>query len=105
MLLISLSGFCFFYLIPFFVSFGYSIIDNPIRRQFCGLDNYKELFNNPYFLQGLKNTLCFMGVSIPLNMALSLLVAMVVKKMGKYHFLSRICYISALKFPISIRNF
>lgn len=105
MLLISLSGFCFFYLIPFFVSFGYSIIDNPIRRQFCGLDNYKELFNNPYFLQGLKNTLCFMGVSIPLNMALSLLVAMVVKEMGKYSNLFSLFFLIPLAVPSATSAF
>lgn len=56
MLLISLAGFCFFYLIPFLLSFFYSVVDNPVNGKFCGLQNYKALFQNIYFLRGLKNT-------------------------------------------------
>ena len=49
MLIISLSGFCFFYLIPFLLSFSYSVVDNPVSGKFCGLQNYKALFQNIYF--------------------------------------------------------
>lgn len=80
MLSVSLTGFCCFYLIPFVLSFTYSLVDNPVSGQFCGLQNYKELFQNTYFLRGLKNTAWFMAVSIPLNMALSLGMALVVRR-------------------------
>lgn len=79
MLSVSLAGFCCFYLIPFVLSFSYSLVDNPVSGQYCGLQNYRELFRNTYFLRGLKNTAWFMAVSIPLNMALSLGVALVVR--------------------------
>ncbi len=82
MLWISLGGFCFFYLVPFMVSFVYSVWDNPIHKSFCGGRNYIELFGNPYFLRGLKNTAIFMAVSVPLNIVLSLAVALGLGKMG-----------------------
>ena len=84
MLLGSLAGFCLFYFVPFVVSFFYSVVDNPIHGAFCGLQNYKELLRNPYFLRGLKNTVAFMVVSIPLNMVLSLIVALVIHNMKRY---------------------
>lgn len=84
MLLGSFAGFCLFYLVPFVVSFFYSVVDHPIHGAFCGLQNYKELLRNPYFLRGLKNTVAFMAVSIPLNMVLSLIVALVIHNMKRY---------------------
>lgn len=76
MLLFSLTGFLLFYVIPFAVSFYYSVVDNPITKKYCGIENYLELFRNPYFMKGLKNTAFFMAVSIPLNIVLSLCVAL-----------------------------
>ena len=79
MLSVSLAGFSFFYLIPFLLSFFYSVLDNPVSGRFCGLQNYRELFRNIYFLRGLKNTAFFMVVSIPLNMVLSLGMALAIR--------------------------
>ncbi len=84
MIMLSLVGFCVFYLIPFIVSFFYSIVDSSINGVFCGLQNYKELFQNQYFLKGLNNTMKFMAISIPLNIALSLGVALVIHNMNRY---------------------
>ena len=80
MLGISFAGFGVFYLFPFLFSFLYSLMDNPIRKQFVGMQNYIELFGNAFFIRGLKNTAIFMAVSIPLNMALSLGAAMLVNR-------------------------
>lgn len=76
MLAVSFIGFSCFYFIPFVVSFGYALIDNPIHAKFVGGQQFIELFKNQYFLQGLNNTVRFMVVSIPLNMFLSLLLAL-----------------------------
>ncbi len=76
MLAASVIGFGIFYLLPFLLSFAYVLIDNPIHARFVGWGNFKELFHNKYFLLGLKNTLWFMLLSIPLNMLLSLLLAL-----------------------------
>ncbi len=80
MLAISLVGFTLFYLAPFLLSFTYALIDNHIHASFVGLRNFKELFQNKFFLMGLKNTVCFMLICIPLNMLLSLLLALKLSK-------------------------
>lgn len=105
MLMVSLVGFFLFYLIPFLVSFVYSIIDNPINGEFCGLQNYKELFQNQYFVRGLRNTLEFMIISIPLNMVLSLAVAMVVHKMKHYSSFFSLIFLIPLAIPSATSAF
>lgn len=105
MLMISLAGFCLFYLVPFIVSFFYSIVDNPINGVFCGLQNYKELFENQYFLRGLKNTAMFMVISIPLNMALSLGVALIIHNMKRYPKFFSLIFLIPLAIPSATSAF
>ncbi len=105
MLLISLIGFCFFYLIPFLLSFFYSVVDNPVRGKFCGIQNYKALFQNIYFLRGLKNTAWFMAVSIPLNMVLSLCAAFAVRKMKSYSNYFSLIFLIPLAIPSAASAF
>ena len=40
----AISGFLFFYLIPFLIVLWYSVSFGIGKREFVGLDNYKELF-------------------------------------------------------------
>lgn len=80
----SLVGFIIFYIWPFIISLGYAFVDSPIKGQFIGLDNFRNLFYNKSYLMGLKNTLIFMGISIPLITALALAVALFIKKINKY---------------------
>ena len=72
----GLVGFGLFYLWPFAVSVGYSFLSRPHGGYFVGFDNYLSLLQNPAYLLGLQNTLIFKGISVPLNMALSLMIAM-----------------------------
>lgn len=105
MLLGSLAGFCLFYFVPFVVSFFFSVVDNPIHGVFCGLQNYKELLLNPYFLRGLKNTVTFMAVSIPLNMVLSLTVALVIHNMKRYPEIFSMLFLIPLAIPSATSAF
>ena len=84
MLITGFAGFSLFYLIPFVVSFIYAMVDNPIHMEFVGFNNFIELFHNEYFFRGLKNTVIFMMISIPINMILSLGIALWVNKLGSY---------------------
>lgn len=105
MLLVSLAGFCLFYLVPFVVSFFYSVVDNPIHGDYCGLQNYKELFQNQYFLKGLKNTAVFMAISIPLNMVLSLGVALVIHNIKQYPKFFSLIFLIPLAIPSATSAF
>ena len=73
-LLPSLTGVCIFVLIPFadvarrsFTTLGGS--------RFIGLQNYRTVWGNAAFQLALGNTLKFLGISLPLLLALSLLLA------------------------------
>ena len=50
----AISGFLFFYLIPFLIVLWYSVSFGIGKREFVGLDNYKELFKNTMFLLAIK---------------------------------------------------
>lgn len=83
-LLPGLLGFTLFFVWPFGISLGYSFLDKPVDGSFVGFGNYLELFQNASYKMGLKNTLIFMGISVPLSIVLSLVLAVMIKKTGKY---------------------
>lgn len=82
-LLPSLVGLAAFYVVPFGISVYYALIDNAVSRQFVGLANLIETWNNAAFALAVRNTLTFMGVSIPLNMALALTLALLLRPLSK----------------------
>ncbi len=105
MLGISIIGFIIFYLFPFFFSFTYALIDNPIRRQFVGVQNFVDLFHNPYFMKGLRNTSVFIIVSIPLNMLCSLGIAVFIKGLGKWNRWFSLVFLIPLVIPSATTAF
>ena len=51
---------------------------NPLSRHppFTGLENYRNLFQDPVFLRSLANTFFFVGVSVAINLVLATLIAL-----------------------------
>lgn len=80
MILPSLIGFSIFFVFPFFVCLYYSVIENPVSGGFVGIKNYLKVFENKSFLLSVKNTVFFTGIVVPLNMALSLALAIVLHR-------------------------
>ena len=78
-LLPGLAGFGIFYIWPFCVSLYYSFLSRPINGAFVGINNYVDMFHNNAYLIGLSNTARFIGISVPLSMALSLLIALMIR--------------------------
>jgi len=76
-------GLAVFYVIPFGISVYYAVIDNAVSRQFVWFDNLIATWNNAAFSLAVSNTLMFMGVSIPLNMAFALILALLLRPMSK----------------------
>lgn len=65
-------------LASFYLSFtNWELGELPV---FIGLENYSELFMSPVFLQVLKNTVLYLLLYVPLCVALSLALAMLVNK-------------------------
>jgi multiple sugar transport system permease protein len=102
MLSVSLGGFMLFFLLPFVLSSAYAFVDSPIRPAFAGWSNFTGLFENQYFLRGLRNTAFFMGVSIPLNLALPLLAALAVNRVGAWRGAYTLVFLAPLVMPSAV---
>ena len=105
MLSASLLGFLFFYIIPYFISMFYAFVDNPLSKRFVELSNYRDLLNNKYFLRGLKNTIIFMCISIPLNMIISLGLAMICNKIKVFNKYLNLIFLIPLAIPSATTAF
>ena len=70
-------GLFIFYIIPFIQNFWFSFNDvNKFNQAtFVGLQNYKDLLKEPDLLLALKNTFLYALVTVPIGLALSLVVA------------------------------
>lgn len=83
LLIPGLIGFLIFYLIPFAISFYYSLIDNVFDKKFVGLSNYIKLFTNEYFRLALKNTIEFTVIGVPVLVLLSFVLAVLLVTLNK----------------------
>ena len=75
-LLPSLLGVLLFYAIPFGFSLYYALIDNMGSQRFVGLQNFSDTLANSLFQSAALNTAIFIGLSVPLGMALSLFLSL-----------------------------
>lgn len=73
-------GVLIFFILPFFVVFYYSLIDNVIAKQFVGLQNFIDLVQNEAFCLAVKNTIIFSVTAIPLSLIFALLVALILER-------------------------
>ncbi len=74
-LLPSLAGLLLFYGIPYVMMIVYSVLDNPVQKNFIGLDQYRWLFRNRAFLTAFSNMLFFSIGGILTVIPLSLWIA------------------------------
>ncbi|MBE6623504.1 MAG: sugar ABC transporter permease [Ruminococcaceae bacterium] len=74
-LLPSLIGVAVFFAIPFIVVLYYSVIDDPVNKNFVGFDNFISLFGNEAFRLAAKNTFAISILAVPLAVILPLLLA------------------------------
>ena len=66
---------------PIIAGFAISMMDyNPLRdtNNFVGLANFKQLIGDPVLMKALTNTLMFVGVTVVLNIAFSLMIAQLI---------------------------
>jgi multiple sugar transport system permease protein len=79
----GLVGFFVFFILPFCFSLVYAFMDKPLEGSFAGLANFIGLFKSRAYARGLLNTIRFIAISAPLNMALSLGIALLINKVPK----------------------
>ncbi len=56
LLLPGLTGLMMFYVVPFFGGIYFSLMDGSFENKFVGLQNYRDILQNPMFVLGMKNT-------------------------------------------------
>lgn len=76
----SFIGVAVFFILPFFVVGYYSVIDNPINREFVGMQNYANLLNNSIFRMAAKNTALFSAIAVPLAVIIPLCFALLLMR-------------------------
>jgi len=83
----ALAALLIFLVIPIFASFVLSVTDFDVyaladwsRARFVGLSNFQELLSDPLFWRSLLNTLYCLIVAMPLTVAISLGVAMLINR-------------------------
>ncbi len=97
----SVIGILVFYIIPFIWMVIYSFFDKPVNGSFVGFKNYIDLINNGVYRKALSNTALFTGISVPLIIILSLILAILLNQ--KIHFKStlRTSFIVPLVVPVA----
>ena len=82
-------GLILFFVVPLFSSIYYSfcnvnIVSGGVNTTFVGLTHYKYAINSdPYYLEDLKNAISSFTVQVPIILALSLILAIILNQ--KFH--------------------
>jgi multiple sugar transport system permease protein len=97
----SAIGFALFFFIPFLIGCYYSLMDSPVDGSFVGLRNYNDLIHNEVFRRAAWNTFRFTAISVPLNMLLSLGLAMMLNRSVYLRSLFRISFLFPLVIPVA----
>ena len=82
-LLPGLAGILLFYVLPFFGGIWYSLTDGSFENAFVGFRNYQNVWQNPMFQLGLKNTMEMSLICAPGLFLLSFVFA--VLQIGRAH--------------------
>ncbi|WP_028594818.1 carbohydrate ABC transporter permease [Paenibacillus assamensis] len=97
----SLAGFALFYLLPFGAGFYYSLMDSPIQGSFVGLANYRELLQSDSFRLAAQNSGLFTVMGVPLVMAISLALALMLDRALPLRNWLRATYVMPLVVPVA----
>ena len=93
-------GVSFFYVIPFIDVIRRSFT-SAIQSSWVGFGNYLMVIENQAFVLALKNTLHFLGVSIPILVIISLLAAYYIKNYVKRGYLLKAIFLIPMAIPVS----
>lgn len=102
-LLISplLLGYLVFYAVPFVQVIRFSFLRGSGRNtQFVGLENYQRVLKSAPFQNAFGNTLLFLAVGLPLILALSYLIALLMKNHAQRHKLLKSVFLFPYIMPV-----
>ena len=96
----SLIGVAVFTLLPFLDVILRSF-QSAISRDFIGVNNYIDIFNNSAFKLAASNTIRFVLICIPLLLSLSLVIAVVLNKFTEASKVLRTAFLIPMAVPIA----
>lgn len=81
-----MAGFLMFYAVPFLiVVYNSAIKGMGNNKHFVGMENYADLLGNAVFRLAFGNTMKFLLIALPLIVALSFAIALLIKNQAKKH--------------------
>ena len=96
-----LLGYLIFYAIPFVQVIRFSFMrGSGHNTQFVGLENYERVFISEPFQRAFGNTLLFLAVGLPLILALSYLIALLMKNHAQRHKLLKSVFLFPYIMPV-----
>lgn len=95
----SLAGVLIFFVIPFGIVIYYSLISNPITKEFVQLDNYKDIIHNTAFRKATANTAFFSVIAVPLAVIIPLWLAVILERNIPCKSIFRTFFLSPLMTP------
>lgn len=95
----SLAGVLIFFLIPFGIVVYYSLISNPITKEFVQLENYKDILHNTAFRKASANTAFFSVIAVPLSVIIPLWLAVLLERNIPCKSIFRTFFLSPLMTP------
>ena len=97
----ALAGFMGFYFIPFLIMVWYSLSFGIGRREFVGLDNFRELFQNEMFQLAIWNTCKYILVTIPVTLGIAIFLAVLLQTTIKGVKFFQLSFLYPLILPIA----
>lgn len=107
MLAPAVLGLALIVIIPFTLSFWFSFTDQklvprPVPTQFVGLRNYARVVADPAFWQAVGNTVLFAALVVPVQLSLSLGVALILNAKLPFRAALRAVSILPLLLPMTV---
>lgn len=95
------AGCLLFYVIPFVLVVRYSLFTGTGSfLRFVGFANYRDMLQNPMFLLAFGNTLRFLALALPLVLALSYAIALLLQRGANRHRLLRSVFLFPYTMPV-----
>ena len=99
-LLPSLTGVCLFVLLPFLDVLRRSL-SSSVSEEWAGFQNYWSILHNSAFRLACWNTLRFVGVCIPSLLAISLLLAVFLQRLGRLGGILKTAFLFPMAIPVA----
>jgi len=97
----SFLGVMLFFIVPFCVVIFYSLVDNPVSKNFVFLDNFISLLQNTSFQTAAQNTAIFSAVAVPLAVILAMGLAVLLEQKIPLKSQFRTFFLSPMMVPIA----